>query len=112
MESSMDKTKQYSNSDSRERTISDLVNTPFKKLMFGVQILSYILIPGSPVIGGFIGRALDLKAGQTAGLILGIFITGEILFYGSLFFLGKELLMILRDKFKRRFRKKDRSPVE
>ena len=94
------------------RTIRDLVNTPFKKFMFGVQILSYILIPGSPIIGGFIGRALDLKTGQTAGLILGIFITGEILFYGSLFFLGKELLLILRDKFKRRFRKKERSPVE
>jgi hypothetical protein len=68
-----------------EKTIRDLVNTPFKKAMFGVQILSYILIPGSPFIGGFIGRALDLKTGHTAGLILGIFIAGEILFYGSLF---------------------------
>lgn len=108
----MSKTKQYTTSDSRERTIRDLVNSPFKKLMFGIQILSYILIPGSPVIGGFIGRALDLKTAQTAGLILGIFIVGEILFYGSLFFLGKELLMILRDKFRRRFRKKDRSTDE
>ena len=61
----------------RARTIRDLANTPFKKAMLGVQVLSYVLIVGSPFIGGAIGRSLGLKAGQTAGLILGIFIAGD-----------------------------------
>jgi hypothetical protein len=87
-----------------QRTLKSLVNTPLKKAMFGIQILSYILIVGSPVIGGAIGGMLELKAGQIAGLILGIFIAGEILFYGSLAFLGKELVLLLRDKVKGWFR--------
>ena len=89
-----------------EKTIKDLVNTPFKKLMFGIQILSYILIVGSPAIGTIIGRTLNLKASHTGGLILGIFIAGEVLFYGSLLFLGKELVRLLRDIFKRWLRRK------
>lgn len=84
----------------QKRTIKNLVNTPLKKIMFGIQILSYFLIVGSPVIGGVIGNILDLKTGQTAGIILGVFIAGEVLFYGSLAFLGKELLLLLRDKMK------------
>jgi hypothetical protein len=68
--------------------------------MFGIQILSYILIVGSPLIGDAIGGILKLKAGQIAGMIIGIFIAGEILFYGSLAFLGKELVILLRDKIK------------
>ena len=34
------------------------------------------------------------------GVILGIFIAGEILFCGSLAFLGMELVILLRDKIK------------
>lgn len=94
-----------------EKTIKDLVNTPFKKAMFGIQILSYILIPGSPVIGGAIGKILQLKASHTAGLILGIFIAGEILFYGSLAFLGREIILILRKRFRNWFRRKKQKPV-
>jgi len=71
-----------------------------------VQIVSYVLIVGSPVIGGAIGRSLGLKAAQTGGVILGVFIAGEILFYGSLAFLGKELVLLLRDKMKGWFKKK------
>jgi hypothetical protein len=93
-----------------KRTLRSLVNTPLKKVMFGVQILSYILIVGSPLIGGAIGRSLDLKPGQTAGVILGVFIAGEILFYGSLAFLGRELLLLLRDRVKGWF--KSRKPVD
>lgn len=89
----------------RVRTIRDLANTPFKKAMLGVQVLSYVLIVGSPFIGGAIGRSLQLKAAHTGGLILGIFIAGEVLFYGSLAFLGKELVLLLRDKMKHWFRK-------
>ena len=95
----------------RVRTIRDLVNTPFKKAMLVVQLISYVLIVGSPLIGGMIGRSLGLKAAQTGGVILGIFIAGEVLFYASLAFLGKELVLLLRDKikgwFKRRKRKRE-----
>lgn len=90
-----------------ERTIRDLVNSPLKKFMFAIQVLSYVLIVGSPLIGGVIGKILGLKTSQTGGLILGIFIAGEVLFYGSLAFLGKEIVLIVRDKVKMWFKKKD-----
>ncbi len=90
----------------QKRTLTSLVNTPFKRIMFGVQILSYILIVGSPLIGGLIGKALQLKTGQIAGTVLGVFIAGEVLFYGSLAFLGKELLLLLRYWFRGRLRLK------
>jgi hypothetical protein len=92
--------KQSGSDQSQKRTIKSLVNTPLKKVMFGIQILSYFLIVGSPVIGGVIGNFFDLKTGQTAGVILGVFIAGEVLFYGSLVFLGKELVLLVRDKVK------------
>jgi hypothetical protein len=82
------------------RTFSELVNTPFKKALFGVQILSYILIMGSPAIGAISAKWMDLTGSKTGALIVGIFLTGEILFYASLAFLGKELIMVLKDKFK------------
>ena len=89
----------------RVRTIRDIVNTPFKRAMLVVQIISYVLIVGSPFIGGAIGGLLDLKASKTGALILGIFLAGEVLFYGSLAFLGKEVVLLIRDKMKRRFKK-------
>ena len=98
-----------SEQSSRGRTIRDLANTPFKKAMLGVQLLSYVLIVGSPLIGGFIGRSLGLKASQTGGLILGIFIAGEVLFYASLAFLGKEVVLLIRDKMKSWFKRRNRS---
>mgnify|MGYP001813156522 FL=1 len=91
------------------RTIRDLANTPFKKAMLIVQLVSYVLIVGSPLIGGFIGRSLGLKASQTGGLILGVFIAGEVLFYGSLAFLGKEVVLLIRDKMKGWFKRQKRS---
>ena len=89
----------------RVRTIRDLANTPFKKAMLVVQIISYVLIVGSPFIGGAIGGFIGLKASRIGGLILGIFIAGEVLFYGSLAFLGKEIVLLLRDKMKSWFKK-------
>jgi hypothetical protein len=94
---------------SRVRTIKDLANTPFKRAMLVVQIISYVLIVGSPLIGGAIGRSLGLKATQTGGLILGIFIAGEVLFYASLAFLGKEIVLLIRDKMKGWFKRKNPS---
>ncbi len=92
-----------------KRSLKNLVNTPFKKVMFGVQILSYVLIVGSPLIGGAIGGALGMKASRIGGLIFGIFLAGEILFYGSLAFLGKEIVLLLRDRLKGWFRKRKSS---
>ena len=100
--------KKHEPSEQQTRTLKDLVNTPFKKAMFVVQIISYILIPGSPLIGGAIGGLLGLKTGQIAGLVLGIFIVGEVLFYGSLIFLGKEVVLLVRDRLKAWFKRKSR----
>ena len=103
-------TEQAGNTEiTRTRTIRDLANTPFKKAMLVVQLISYVLIVGSPLIGGFIGRSLGLKASQTGGLILGVFIAGEVLFYASLAFLGKEIVLLIRDKMKGWFKRKNRS---
>lgn len=95
----------------RGRNIRDLANTPFKKAMLAVQLLSYVLIVGSPLIGGVIGRSLGLKTAQTGGVILGIFIAGEVLFYGSLAFLGKEVVLLIRDKMKGWFNRRKRGRV-
>lgn len=92
-------------SNERTRTIKDLANTPFKRAMLVVQVISYILIVGSPFIGGAIGGLLGLNAKKIGVLILAIFIAGEILFYGSLAFLGKEVVLLIRDKIKLWFKK-------
>ena len=83
--------------EEKKRSFKDLINTPFKKVMFGLQILSYFLIVGSPVIGGIIGKWMQLSTAKTGGLILGVFIAGEILFYGTLLFLGKEVVLLVKD---------------
>ena len=102
--------EQDSNSENTSlRSIKDLVNTPFKKAMMVVQLISYLLIVGSPIMGGFIGRSLGLKTSQTGGVILGIFIAGEVLFYGSLAFLGREVVLLIRDKMKGWFKRKNRT---
>ncbi len=98
-----------SEQSTRVRTIKDLANTPFKRAMLGVQLLSYVLIVGSPLIGGAIGRSLGLKAAQTGGVILGVFIAGEVLFYASLAFLGKEVVLLIRDKMKGWFKRRKKS---
>jgi len=89
----------------KARSIKDLVNTPFKRAMFVLQIVSYVLIVGSPLIGGAIGGVIKLNAAKTGGLIFGIFLTGEILFYGSLAFLGKEVVLLVKDRVRRWFKK-------
>ena len=102
----MSEEKKETDPKSGSRSIRDLVNTPWKRAMFVVQLISYVLIVGSPLIGGLAGRALGLKTAQTGGLILGIFIAGEVLFYGSLAFLGKELVLLIRDKARLWFKRK------
>jgi len=97
--------------DYRTRTLRDLVKTPLKKTMFVIQILSYLLILGSPVIGAVLGKTFNLSTGQTAGMILGVFIAGEILFYASLAFIGKEMILFLRDRILRFFRSRKANTV-
>lgn len=94
------------NKSSQVRTIKNLTNTPFKRVMLVIQILSYILIVGSPLIGGAISGIMKLNAAKTGGVILAVFILGEVLFYASLFFLGKEIVLLLRDKIKFWFKRK------
>jgi hypothetical protein len=91
--------------EKKVRTLKDLANTPFKRAMLVVQVLSYVLIVGSPFIGGAVGGLMGLNAKKIGVLILAIFIAGEVLFYGSLLFLGKEVVLLVRDKVKHRFRK-------
>ena len=91
--------------EDKPRTLKSLVNTPWKKAMLVVQVISYVLIVGSPLIGGAIGGLMGLKASKIGGLIFGIFLAGEVLFYGSLAFLGKELVLIFRDLIRKRFKR-------
>jgi hypothetical protein len=105
----MTETEHGTKNKSTPRTLKNLVNTPFKKAMFVVQIISYVLIVGAPFIGGAIGGLLGLKAAKIGGLILGIFIAGEVLFYGSLAFLGKEVVLLLRDKMKAWFKRRKKT---
>lgn len=95
-------------SQKRTRTIKDLVNTPFRRAMLVVQVISYVLIVGSLFVGGAIGGLIGLNAKKIGGLILVVFITREILFYGSLAFLGKEVVLLIRDKMKNWFKKSNR----
>jgi len=89
----------------KPRTLKSLVNTPWKKAMLVVQVISYVLIVGSPLIGGAIGGIMGLKASKIGGLIFGIFLAGEVLFYGSLAFLGKEIVLLIRDILRKRFKR-------
>lgn len=98
-------TNYNSESEIPQRTIKSIVNTPFKKVVFVFQVLSWFLIVGSPVIGGVIGKMLNLKTAVTGGVIFGVFIAGEILFYITLAFLGKELILVIKEKSKSWFAK-------
>jgi len=89
----------------KPRTLKSLANTPWKRAMLIVQLVSYVLIVGSPLIGGAIGGLMGLKASKIGGLILGVFIAGEVLFYGSLAFLGKEVVLVIRDVVRSKFKR-------
>ena len=92
-------------SENRPGTLKGLVNTPWKKAMLIVQLISYVLIVGSPLIGGAIGGLMGMKASRIGGLIFGIFLAGEVLFYASLAFLGKEIVLLIRDLVRARFKR-------
>ena len=70
----MNEKESIAGSREKARTIKDLANTPFKRAMLVVQVMSYVLIVGSPFIGGAVGGLLGLDAKRIGGLILAIFI--------------------------------------
>lgn len=94
--------------EAKPRTLKSLASTPWKKAMLVVQVISYILIVGSPLIGGAIGGLMGLKASKIGGLIFGIFLAGEVLFYGSLAFLGKEVVLLIRDVVRKKYFKRSK----
>ncbi|MDP3644841.1 MAG: transporter suffix domain-containing protein [Bacteroidota bacterium] len=61
-------------------------------IVFGVSILIWFSIPVVP----FLGFSVGVAAGITTGLI----IAGEITFYLSIFLIGKEFLVKIKNKFK------------
>ena len=63
-------------------------------IVFGISMLLWLMIPVIPFLGFSVGKA----AGMTTGLI----IAGEITFYLSIFLIGKEFLVKIKNKFRRR----------
>ena len=71
-------------------------------ILLSISSLLFILIPVVPF--------LHLSAGQIAGISTGLLIAGEILFYLSIFILGRSFYARLKNKFK--FRRKSKSDPE
>lgn len=68
-------------------------------IIFGISMLLWLMIPAIPFLGFSVGKA--------AGITTGLIIAGEITFYLSIFLIGKEFLVKIKNKFKR---KKDVPP--
>jgi hypothetical protein len=64
-------------------------------IIFGISMLCWGLIAVVPF--------LDFTTARLAGITTGLIIAGEITFYLSIFLIGKEFLVKLKNKFK--FRK-------
>jgi uncharacterized protein YebE (UPF0316 family) len=63
-------------------------------IILGISIVIWLLIPVVPFLGFSIGKA--------AGITTGLIIAGEITFYLSIFMIGKEFLVKIKNWFKRR----------
>ena len=63
-----------------------------------ISILIWLMIPAVPFLG--------FSVGKIAGITTGLIIAGEITFYLSIFLIGKEFLVKIKNKFRR---KKDAS---
>ena len=64
-------------------------------IIFGISMVIWALIPVVPFLG--------FSAGKTVGITSGLVIAGEITFYLSIFMIGKEFLVKIKNRFK--FRK-------
>jgi uncharacterized protein YebE (UPF0316 family) len=63
-------------------------------IILGISIVIWLLIPVVPFLGFSVGKA--------AGITTGLIIAGEITFYLSIFMIGKEFLVKIKNWFKRR----------
>jgi len=68
------------------------------------KFIGYIIFAVSCVIWGMILVVpfLGFSAGKIAGITTGLIIAGEITFYLSIFLIGKEFLVKIKNKFKRK----------
>lgn len=63
-------------------------------IIFTVSCLIWLMIPVVPFLG--------FSAGKIAGITTGLIIAGEITFYLSIFLIGKEFLVKIKNKLKRK----------
>jgi len=63
-------------------------------IILGISILIWLMIPVVPFLG--------LSVGRIAGITTGLVIAGEITFYLGIFLVGKEFLVKIKNKFKRK----------
>ncbi len=63
-------------------------------ITFGISMLVWLMIPFVPFLGFSVGKA--------AGITTGLIIAGEITFYLSIFLIGKEFLVKIKNKFRRK----------
>jgi hypothetical protein len=68
-------------------------------IIFGISMLCWGLILVVPFLG--------LPVAKLAGITTGLIITGEITFYLSIFLIGREFLVKMKNKFKFRKSKPD-----
>jgi len=62
-------------------------------IIFTVSCLIWLIIPFVPFLG--------FSASQIAGITTGLIVAGEITFYLSIFLIGKEFLVKIKNKFRR-----------
>lgn len=67
------------------------------------KLIGYIIFGISCVLWGLILVVpfMGFPAGKTAGITTGLVIVGEITFYLSIFLIGKEFLVKIKNKFRR-----------
>jgi hypothetical protein len=63
-------------------------------IILGISILIWLAIPIVPFFG--------FSVGKIAGITTGLIIAGEITFYLSIFLIGKEFLVKIKNKFRRK----------
>jgi hypothetical protein len=63
-------------------------------IILGISILIWLMIPVVPFLG--------FSVGKLAGITTGLIVAGEITFYLSIFLIGKEFLVKIKNKFRRK----------
>jgi hypothetical protein len=63
-------------------------------IILGISILIWLMIAVIPFLG--------FSVGEIAGITTGLVIAGEVTFYLSIFLIGKEFLVKVKNKFRRK----------